>query len=220
MMKSLLIGITECIILALPGVAGAADLTKIERTIAKEPVYKSKPKFGLLVFGPEARTRVWLVLDGALVYIDRNGNGNLTEPGAKVAWKGDLKTMALGSIHGTDGTLRCTVSLRKFPASVRLTVFDEVKRRRYLVGDPDSDPLVFADRPADAPVVHLDGRPAIDLSYYGQLCLRVRVGTPGLGKGTFAALVLPDVTPVAEIEFPSKKPGGPPTFVKATLKDR
>src|SRR5262249_30448580 len=58
--------------------AGGADLTKIDRTIAKEPVYQSKPKYGLLVFGPHARTRVWLVLDGDVLYADRNGNGDLT----------------------------------------------------------------------------------------------------------------------------------------------
>src|SRR6516164_5027781 len=61
-----------------------ADLTKIDRTIAKEPAYKSKPKYCLLVFGSEAKTRVWLVLDGDALYVDRNGNGDLTEPGEKV----------------------------------------------------------------------------------------------------------------------------------------
>jgi hypothetical protein len=202
-----------------PGTAFATDLTKIDRTLAKEPAYKGKPKYCLLVFGPEAKTRAWLVRDGDLIYLDRNGNGDLTEPGEKVAWKGDGKTMDLGSIHGTDGKPRYKVSLRKFSTSVRLTVSDEAKQR-YLVGDPDSHPLVFADRPADAPVVHVGGPLTIDLSYYDRLYLQVRVGTPGLGKGAFAALVLPDITPIAEVGFPSKKPGGPPTRVKATLKDR
>jgi hypothetical protein len=203
----------------LAGPAAAADLGKIDRTIVKEPAYKGKPAYCFLVFGPEAKTRSWLVLDGDLIYIDRNGNGDLTERGEKVVWKGIAsRTMDLGSIHSADGTSRYAVSLRKFPGSVRLTVADE-GRQRYMVGDPDSDPLVFADRPADAPVVHIGGPLTIDLSYYDRLCLRVRVGTAGLGKGTFAALVLPDVTPIAEVEFPSK-PGGPPTVVKAALKDR
>src|SRR5260370_10668649 len=57
---------------------GAADLSKIDRTIAKEPAYKSKPKYCLVVFGPEAKTRVWLVLDGDVLYVDRNGDGDLT----------------------------------------------------------------------------------------------------------------------------------------------
>jgi hypothetical protein len=64
----------------------AADLTKIERSIAKEPRYRtSTPEYCLLVFGPEAETRVWLVRDGDTLYVDRNGNGDLTDPGEKVA---------------------------------------------------------------------------------------------------------------------------------------
>jgi hypothetical protein len=61
--------------------ACGADLTKIDRTIAKEPAYQSKPKYCLLVFGPEAKTRVWLVLDGDTLYVDRNGTGDLTDDG-------------------------------------------------------------------------------------------------------------------------------------------
>jgi hypothetical protein len=58
----------------------AADETKIDRAIAKEPTYQSKPKYCLLVFGPEALARVWLVLDGDVLYLDRNANADLTEP--------------------------------------------------------------------------------------------------------------------------------------------
>jgi hypothetical protein len=62
----------------------AADLTQIDRKIAKEPTYRSKPKYCLLVFGADAHKRVWLVLDGDTLYVDRNGNGDLTEEGKKV----------------------------------------------------------------------------------------------------------------------------------------
>jgi hypothetical protein len=64
--------------------AGAVDLSKIDRTIKKEPAYQSKPKYCLLVFGPEAKQRVWLVLDGDTLYVDKNGNGDLTEVGKRV----------------------------------------------------------------------------------------------------------------------------------------
>src|SRR5437867_4405005 len=64
----------------------AADLASIDRIIKKEPAYRTgKPKYCLLVFGPEAKTRVWLVQDGDTLYVDRNGNGDLTEEGEKVA---------------------------------------------------------------------------------------------------------------------------------------
>ena len=59
----------------------AVDLTTIDRIIQREPKYQTKmPKYALLVFGQEAKTRVWLVLDGDTLYVDRNGNGDLTEP--------------------------------------------------------------------------------------------------------------------------------------------
>ena len=64
--------------------ATAGDLRKIDRTIGKEPVYQSKPKYCLLVFGPEAKSRVWFVLDGVTLFTsgkdgelrkyDRQGN--------------------------------------------------------------------------------------------------------------------------------------------------
>ena len=62
----------------------AADLAKVERKIAKEPAYQGKPKYCLLVFGPDAKTRVWLVQDGGALYVDRNADGDLTGPGKKV----------------------------------------------------------------------------------------------------------------------------------------
>src|SRR5262249_21300210 len=68
--------------------AAAADLTKIDRTLTKEPAYQGTPKYCLLVFGPQAKTRVWLVLDGEVVHVDRNGNGDLTEKGKQVPLSG------------------------------------------------------------------------------------------------------------------------------------
>lgn len=79
------------------GVGGAQDLGKIDRTLGKQPAYASKePRYCLLVFGPKAETRVWLVLDLAYdplrekpgktesVYADLNGDGDLTDPKERV----------------------------------------------------------------------------------------------------------------------------------------
>lgn len=65
--------------------AAFADVSKIDRTIAKEPAYRTKPTYALLAFGSKANGRVWLVRDGDTLYVDRNGNGDLTDPGEKVA---------------------------------------------------------------------------------------------------------------------------------------
>ena len=79
------ITLAYCLVFSPGSVPGAeakpalVDLTRIERTIAREPVYQSKaPKYCLLVLGLEARTRIWLVLDGDVLYVDRNGTGDLT----------------------------------------------------------------------------------------------------------------------------------------------
>ena len=64
----------------------APDLAKVDRTVRKEPAYQTKtPRYCLVVFGPEAATRVWVVLDGDALYVDRDGDGDLTEDGERVA---------------------------------------------------------------------------------------------------------------------------------------
>jgi len=65
--------------------AQTADLARVDRSIRREPTYRSTPRYCLLVFGPKAEHRVWLVLDGDSLYVDRNGNGDLTEAGERVA---------------------------------------------------------------------------------------------------------------------------------------
>lgn len=74
-----------CLIVVGAGLCQAGDLDQIDRSLVKEPAYQNKPKYCLLVLGPEAKTHVWLVQDGATLYVDRNGNGDLTEAGEKVA---------------------------------------------------------------------------------------------------------------------------------------
>ncbi len=51
---------------------------------AKEPKYQNEPRYALLAFGPKREQRVWLVLDGGALYVDRNANGDLTEPGERL----------------------------------------------------------------------------------------------------------------------------------------
>ncbi len=68
-------------LLCLAGAADAADLETIDRAIGKLPAFSGEfQEYGLLVFGPDAAKRVWLVRDGGVLYVDRNGNGDLTEP--------------------------------------------------------------------------------------------------------------------------------------------
>ena len=71
--------------------ADSPDLKEVDRRAPKEPAYTSKrPLYGLLVFGPEAKPRVWMVLDRSkpdagpydVLYVDLDADGDLTEPGS------------------------------------------------------------------------------------------------------------------------------------------
>src|SRR5262245_32438608 len=140
----------------LPG--SAADLGKIDRTLVKEPAYESqlKPKYCLVVFGPEAKTRVWLVLDGDVLYVDRNGDGDLTGKDERILKKrvyevdipsrqgGDPFSLEVEDKPGRDGQ-ETSYIIRCRP--------QEGKGFRQRTDGV----LLFADRPQDAPVVHFGG---------------------------------------------------------------
>src|SRR4051812_10814695 len=72
----------------------------------KEPAYKSAPQYMLLCFGMKAETKIWLVLDGDRLYVDRNGDGDLTQPGEAVEGvkKDSRITFAVGELREKDRT--------------------------------------------------------------------------------------------------------------------
>jgi hypothetical protein len=63
----------------------AQDKKNVVRVQLKEPAYQTKtPRYARLAFGPEATSVIWLVHDGDCLYVDRNGNGDLTGADAKI----------------------------------------------------------------------------------------------------------------------------------------
>ena len=48
--------------------------------LVAEVEYSDAPMYSLLVFGTEAERQHWLVVDGGNLYIDRNSNGDITDP--------------------------------------------------------------------------------------------------------------------------------------------
>jgi hypothetical protein len=194
----------------------AADLTKIDRTIAKEPAYTDKPQYCLLVFGPEVKFRVWVVRDGKVLYVDRNGNGDLTEAGKRLAVKG---RSVRAEVSGGEGQDRYNLELSWFNrANVGPCWVIEAhgKKYQYRAGRDSEGPLLAAERPKDAPVIHFDGPLVLAFtSYCGesptQLIrdpkrseLGASIGTPGLGKGSFAYWLPDDKDTMklqAEVEF-------------------
>jgi hypothetical protein len=214
----------------------AIDLTKIERTIHKEPAYQSKnPQYGLIVFGHEGKSRAWIVQDGDLLYVDRNCNGDLTEAGnclpIKKKWELNRDPKQRGKwiagdnvrvpISEPDGT-KHLVAFRRTSTGVGLAA--QSLGGRY-VGATYREDLVLGDRPASAPIVHLNGPLTFHLADAPKtwapgetIEFVVLFGTPGLGKGTFAYPIQSfKLRPLAEIQFPAKAPGDPPIVTRVRL---
>src|SRR5262249_31115113 len=215
------------------------------------------PKYALLVFGPEAKTRVWLVQDGDALYVDRNGNGDLTESGNKVlaeknsdAGEGEY-TFKIGELR--DGALlhkELYVFIAKLDrladsdSDVKAFLGKNSDGRQFAVYADVELPgwkgngiggrvhqrtsyaeangiLQFADKPADAPIIHFGGPWSIlllvkhTLNINRQTDMYFGIGTPGVGPGSTSWIdydgVVPEkVYPTIEITFPSKGAGASP----------
>jgi hypothetical protein len=159
-----------CILLATASLATASDLRKIDRTIRKEPEYKGKPQYALLVFGPEAKTRVWVVQDGETLYVDRNGDGDLT---------GKDERFTLGFPIGKTGhgyLQDCKIKVRNMDTKTRYVfraiksyahpTYDKADAGRHLVVYVDIEGRVayrqycsaeLAERPDKAAISHFHG---------------------------------------------------------------
>ena len=80
----------------------AIDLEAARRPPTREPAYLGQPQYALLVFGRDARTAVWIVRDGKFLYIDRNGDGDLTAPEERVVSSFSSTTSAGEDVQGFD----------------------------------------------------------------------------------------------------------------------
>jgi hypothetical protein len=210
--------------------SAAVELTRIDRTIAKEPAYKSNPKYCLLVFGPEAKTRVWLVLDGEVLYVDRNGNGDLTEkdemfkqerpwpqqefPAILLSLPGEERRQMRVSVHHYRGESEA----KEGPHPGFNMTFDGK------IWSTSSKP--FSEQAKDAPIIHLNGPVSLLCPHPPTLVpgktvyLRIAVGIPGLGARAWCRaceIVGPYGRLLGEIEYPNKDPGGKPFRAPLTL---
>jgi hypothetical protein len=225
--------------------AAALDFDKIDRHITKEPTYKGKPLYGLALLGADAKTRVWMVLDGERLYVDRNCNGDLTDDGPPTELKDrntDPGSFPLIDVSpdGGKSVYKFDVALYNRPSS-RPKLNDEPYNQTVHVTFPDGrwygawgdhlQPLIFAAAPKEAPVLHVGGELRMGFEIRnplarepGGLTLFACVGTPGSCPGAWVHLMyrtIPkDVHPSVVMELPPKKSGGPPVRVKFVLKER
>ena len=63
----------------------------------KEPDYTESPRYALLLLGAEGTSAVWIVEDGTTLYVDQNGNRDLTDDGPPI------KATNLREFNGSSG---------------------------------------------------------------------------------------------------------------------
>jgi hypothetical protein len=158
--------------LLLLAAAAAAD-EPTQKKIRKEPPLHDNARYALLTFGPKAQTRVWLIIDGDLAYIDRNANGDLTDPGERAearklpAAAGTTSlSFNLGQVADADGKTKYEVSLsrtsdREARELTSLSVRINGQLTQEVAGTFGGFSL--AKRPQDAPVVPFNGPLTITL---------------------------------------------------------
>jgi hypothetical protein len=169
---------------ALAGEPTAIDLAQIDRSIVKEPRYVDRPHYALIVVGPRAEHRSWLVMDGDdSLYFDRNGNGDLTDPDDHIQLDAEatekihvseegthsgMKAFDLGKVSGLPLRFHYWVRKRGFvPADELLRKIMQEREandwengtlwRLAAKGGQAQNPVLLAARPVDAQIVHLDG---------------------------------------------------------------
>jgi hypothetical protein len=229
------------------GPAAAFDFDKLDRRIAKEPAYQTKPLYALALLGPDARTRVWMVLDGERLYVDTNCNGDLTDdtPPAELQEKNsdpasfpkiDVTPDGGKSVYKFAVTLWGRPSFRPgagpdrepFNQSVHVTFPDG---RWFGAWGDHLKPLTFAARPQDAPALHFGGDLRMGFEVRqplereaGGFKLSACVGTPGSCPGAWVHLMYKTIPtgvhPKVVMEFPPADPGGPPVRVEFVLGQR
>jgi hypothetical protein len=194
------------------------DLGKLDRHIGKQPAYTAKqPLYGLLVFGPRADKRVWIVLDSSkpglglydVLYVDRNADGDLTASGNRLLAESpeghpvfslaEFKDPATGAMH-TD------LHVRVAGAKPEVMVSLKWRGQRSMGGGYPADPdeyMRLSPKPETAPVVWFEGDGPFRFQrwYGGRLTIggaddfKVFLGQIGWGPSSFCAFrehVLPD----------------------------
>ncbi|MCO6042894.1 hypothetical protein NG895_03140 [Aeoliella sp. ICT_H6.2] len=159
-------------------VAEEVDLSKVDRSIQKEPLWASgEPRYCLFVLSAERR--VWFVVDGDDLYMDVNENGDLTDPGEKLPRlelsdeeRREAKNHSfwlIPDIIGTDG--EPLITNIQINTRHRDIVYFTCPDRR----DAYWTTSVFSASPDDAPIVHPTGP--------HRLSLKVRLSHPALFSG-------------------------------------
>jgi hypothetical protein len=189
------------------------DLSKIERRIKSQPTYVAKePLYGLYVFGPNLKTRVWAVLDKSAVtnvqydvlYFDRDADGDLTEENERIVGQideGNVEFVVGDFADPNSDDIHTAVSLTRRASQDGSVMMNlrwqgrEPMRGGYA---EEAGPYAqFATKVSEAPILWFDASGLFgfqrwiwtkDLMIGGETDVPVFLGHQGLGKNTFCAV--------------------------------
>jgi hypothetical protein len=179
-----------------------------------------------MVLGQTAGTRMWLVLDNDDLYVDRHANGDLTTAeGRVVADKEGV--FRIGKINELGTGISHDAELRRIKKGKDVLFVLWIK----VNGHKESAGVVFANKPADAPILHFNGPLTLGLATEfrraKEIELQAFVGIRGWDHGKTDVLtslpfeVVPaGAHPIAEVDFPPSVAGGQPIQVRVALKHR
>lgn len=214
------------------GTKVGSDLTKLNRTIRKEPAYSARPYYTLLAIGPDASKRVWMVLDGSTLFVDRNGNGDLTEEGERFSLTStrelskeqayshfNVFDISLGGPDENKGKTKYQLEhWIRDPDFVPKTDFDKTwarERKEWeqatlwrIMGDNRTQTAItFSRRPEDAQISHLGGPLTVRLRFPDQTFCRSNAEPLQVEIGTFGLSTrgnrIPAFSRVMTTELPS-----------------
>ncbi len=139
--------------------AAAVDLAALDKRIGNEPKYEGKPAYLLLALGPNAEHRVWLVLDGKRLYVDREGRGDIAKAGPPVEATGVYPTFRVGDVKVGDQVYR-DLQVVLYPTKVFRRESEAISPsvKEFLAANPDGHLVTVAvDVPLAKPLPDLRG---------------------------------------------------------------
>jgi hypothetical protein len=231
------LSVLSLVLLGAP--ARAVDYAKVARAIGKEPAYRESPKYALLLFGKEATLRIWMVLDGRTLYLDRNGAGDLTGKDQRFARTEDCRDIEIADPDGKTRYLIRSVSTFKVKDGTREILMVDLDIKGLLSYQQYCS-VELRGRAREARVAHFHGPltmgpstinwnppPGLVLATGDQPTdLNGYVGTMNAEHGCWVVVrshkgdksAFPEgVFPVVDVEFPPKAQGGAPVRKRYVL---
>jgi hypothetical protein len=193
---------------------------------------RSKPEYGWLVFGRDAKVRILVCLDGEALSLTHYAKGKPTGRNERFPHPQDLKEVAVTDPDGRTSYTITGISRVRVgqPAELMVNVHMKgpVDYRQYcdlvgMAGNPEGAPLAHFHGPLTVGASTIDWKLPPKLSLHrgnNPTDLRVHVGTMDAQKRCWVVVCThedksqpafkPGVHPFVDVEFPLKEKAGPP----------